>query len=335
MRVMVTGGAGYIGSVVSEELVRDGHEVLVYDSLYKGHREMVPQTATFVQADLSDAETLRATLREHRIEAVIHMAADSLVGESVQNPGKYYNNNVRNGLILLDAMAECGVKKIVFSSTAAVYGEPAKQPIEESDPTAPTNPYGDTKLALERALHWYSGAYGMHFASLRYFNAAGASERCGEMHDPETHLIPIVLDVAAGRRTAVSIFGDDYPTRDGTCVRDYIHVIDLARAHVLALGILDERNGIYNLGCGGDGFTVREVIEAAREVTGREIAVEVGPRRAGDPAVLIAASDKIRQELGWEPQFQDLRTIVESAWKWMGKHGLAPHEHTVQEKATA
>ncbi len=335
MRVMVTGGAGYIGSVVSEELVRDGHKVLVYDSLYKGHREMVPETATFVQADLSDAETLRATLREHRIEAVIHMAADSLVGESVQNPGKYYNNNVRNGLILLDAMAECGVRKIVFSSTAAVYGEPAKQPIEESDPTAPTNPYGDTKLALERALHWYSGAYGMHFASLRYFNAAGASERCGEMHDPETHLIPIVLDVAAGRRTAVSIFGDDYPTRDGTCVRDYIHVIDLARAHVLALGILDERNGIYNLGCGGDGFTVREVIEAAREVTGREIAVEVGPRRAGDPAVLIAASDKIRQELGWEPQFQDLRTIVESAWKWMEKHGLAPHEHTAQEKATA
>ncbi len=324
MRVMVTGGAGYIGSVVGEELVRDGHSVLVYDSLYKGHREMVPQEATFVQADLADAAMLAKTLREHDIEAVIHMAADSLVGESVQNPAKYYANNLRNSLTLLDTMAECGVRRMVFSSTAAVYGEPVKQPIEESDPTMPTNPYGDTKLAFERALGWYGGAYGLRHASLRYFNAAGASQRCGELHDPETHLIPIVLEVAAGRRSEVSVFGDDYPTRDGTCVRDYIHVIDLARAHVMALGILDERNAIYNLGCGGDGYTVGEVIETAREVTGRDIPVKIGPRRAGDPAVLIAASDRIRQELGWQPRFQDLKTIVESAWRWMGTQGLAP-----------
>jgi UDP-glucose 4-epimerase len=323
MRVLVTGGAGYIGSVVSEELLKSGHEVVVYDSLYKGHREMVADGATFVQAELADAPRLHDVLREHRIEGVVHMAADSLVGESVTNPAKYYRNNVTAGLTLLDAMVDCGVKKIVFSSSAAVYGEPAKQPIEESDPTAPTNPYGDTKLAFEHALGWYEGAYGIRYASLRYFNAAGASEKCGEMHDPETHLIPIVLDVAAGKRDAVTVFGDDYPTRDGTCVRDYIHVIDLARAHVLALGILDERSAIYNLGCGGDGYTVREVIDAAREVTGRDIAVRMGARREGDPAVLVAASDKIRSELGWSPQYQDLRVIIESAWRWMERRADA------------
>lgn len=320
MRVMVTGGAGYIGSVVSEELLKSGHEVVVFDSLYKGHREMVPEGATFVHADLNDGAKLRAALRENAIEGVIHMAADSLVGESVIDPRKYYANNVRAGLSLLDAMLECGVRKLVFSSTAAVYGEPAKQPIEESDPTAPTNPYGETKLSFERALHWYEGAYKLRYASLRYFNAAGASEKCGEMHDPETHLIPIVLDVAAGKRESATIFGDDYPTRDGTCVRDYIHVIDLARAHILALGILDERSAIYNLGCGGDGYTVQEVIDVAREVTGRDIATTIGARREGDPAVLVAASDKIRRELGWSPQYQDLRLIVESAWRWMQNH---------------
>lgn len=325
MPILVTGGAGYIGSVVSEELLRDGHEVIIYDNLSKGHREMIPDGARLVHADLADPTALRDALRNHRIEAVVHMAADSLVGESVQNPAKYYANNLANSLALLDAMVGCGVRRMVFSSTAAVYGEPLEQPIRESALTAPTNTYGDTKLAFERALHWYSGAHDLRYASLRYFNAAGASEHCGEMHDPETHLIPIVLDVAAGRRSEVTIHGDDYPTRDGTCVRDYIHVIDLARAHVMALGILGERSAIYNLGCGGDGYTVKEVIDVARNVTGREIPVNIGPRRAGDPPVLIASSDMIRHELGWEPRFQDLRLIVESAWRWMERHGHADH----------
>jgi UDP-glucose 4-epimerase len=320
MRILVTGGAGYIGSVVTEELIRDGHEVVVYDSLYKGHREAVDPQAKLVEADLMNGETLRRSLTEHHIEAVIHLAADSLVGESVNLPAKYYRNNVIAGLALLDAMNDAGVRRLVFSSTAATYGEPEKQPIEETDPTVPTNPYGESKLAFEHALRWYDGAYSLRYASLRYFNAAGASERCGEMHDPETHLIPIVLQVAAGRRPHVEIYGDDYPTRDGTCVRDYIHVIDLARAHILALGALGEGSRIYNLGCGGEGYTVREVIETAREVTGRDIPVRVAARRPGDPALLVASSEKIRRELGWKPAMQDLRVIIESAWSWMQKH---------------
>jgi UDP-glucose 4-epimerase len=320
MRILVTGGAGYIGSVVAEELIKDGHEVVVYDSLYKGHRGAVHEAAHFVEADLTDGETLRRTLREHGTEAVIHMAADSLVGESVGNPAKYYRNNVVAGLSLLDAMRDAGVSRLVFSSTAAVYGEPEKQPVEETDPTRPTNPYGETKLAFERALHWHESAYGMRYASLRYFNAAGASERFGEQHDPESHLIPIVLQAATGRRTHVEIYGDDYQTRDGTCVRDYIHVIDLARAHIAALDILGERSSIYNLGCGGEGYTVSELIKVAREVTGREIPARVGPRRAGDPGVLVASSERIRRELGWSPRFQDLRKIIESAWDWMQRH---------------
>lgn len=320
MRVLVTGGAGYIGSVVVEELVNGGHDVVVFDNLSKGHRNSVPHEATFVEADLLDTARLRQALVESRVEAVIHMAADSLVGESVQNPAKYYRNNVAASLSLLEAMRDASVKRLVLSSTAAVYGEPAKQPIEEQDPTGPTNPYGETKLTLERALPWYEKAYGIHFVSLRYFNAAGATTRCGEWHDPETHLIPIVLQVAAGKRSQVEIFGDDYPTRDGTCVRDYIHVVDLARAHISALGILNERSAIYNLGCGGDGYTVKEVIDVARKVTEREIPVRIGPRRAGDPAVLIASSDKIRRELKWSPEFQDLRKIVESAWRWLQDH---------------
>jgi UDP-glucose 4-epimerase len=320
MKVLVTGGAGYIGSVVAEELLNDGHEVCVYDSLYKGHRAAVDPRAKFLQADLMDTEALRGALKENQIEAVIHMAADSLVGESVEQPAKYYRNNVVAGLNLLDAMRDCGIRKLVFSSTAATYGEPAKQPIEETDPTNPTNPYGETKLAFERALHWYERAYGLHYASLRYFNAAGATERCGEWHDTETHLIPLVLQAAAGMRPDVQIYGADYQTRDGTCVRDYIHVVDLARAHILALRILDERGAIYNLGCGGEGYSVQEVIDTAREVTGREITTRIVPRRAGDPAVLIASSEKIKRELGWEPKFQDLRVIIESAWKWLSKH---------------
>jgi len=320
VRVLVTGGAGYIGSVVAEELVRDGHEVTVYDSLYKGHRGAVVEGAEFVEGDLADGELLRATLRERSTEAVIHLAADSLVGESVENPAKYYRNNVTAGLALLDAMRDTSARRLVFSSTAAVYGEPEKQPVEESDPTRPTNPYGETKLAFERALQWYEQAYAIRHASLRYFNAAGATRACGEDHDPETHLIPVVLQAAAGRRAHVEVYGTDYPTRDGTCVRDYIHVVDLARAHVLALSILSERSAIYNLGCGGDGYTVNEVVETAREVTGRDIQVQTGARRAGDPAVLVASSEKIRRELGWSPRLQDLRAIISSAWEWMQEH---------------
>jgi UDP-glucose 4-epimerase len=320
MKTLVTGGAGYIGSVVTEELIKDGHDVVVYDSLYKGHQNAVAPGAEFVQGDLADSATLVSTLKSRGVEAVIHMAADSLVGESCENPAKSYRNNLQNGLNLLDAMREASVKRIVFSSTAATYGEPEKQPITEDAPNAPTNPYGETKLAFEHALRWYDEAFGIKFVSLRYFNAAGASERFGEDHDPESHLIPIALQVAAGKREAVEVYGNDYPTPDGTCVRDYIHVIDLARAHILALGKVDQGSRIYNLGCGGAGYSVNQVLETAREVTRTPIPARIGPRRAGDPSVLIAASDKIKKELGWNPEFQDLRVIIETAWRWLQKH---------------
>ncbi len=320
MRILVTGGAGYIGSVVAEELLADGHVVVVVDDLSKGHRQAVPEGAVLEQADVGESPAVERILRAHGIEAVVHMAAASLVGESVTDPGKYYRNNVVAGLALLDAMVRAGVLRLVFSSTAATYGEPAKQPIEEEDPTRPTNPYGESKLAFERALPWFENAHGLRYASLRYFNAAGASKRAGEHHDPETHLIPLVLQAAAGKRPAVTVFGEDYPTPDGTCIRDYVHVIDLARAHVAALAILSERSAIYNLGCGGDGYSVRQVIAVAREVTGRDIPVKAGGRRPGDPAVLVASSDRIRRELGWKPRFQDLHAIVGSAWDWMQRH---------------
>lgn len=317
MNVMVTGGAGYIGSVVTEQLVADGHSVVVYDSLVKGHPEAVVDGATLVVADLHNGTVLRETLVSHDVDAVIHMAAYSLVGESVQDPRKYYDNNVAASLSLLDAMIECNVRRLVFSSTAAVYGEPERSPIVEEMPHNPTNPYGETKLAIEQALRWYDNAYKLCYASLRYFNAAGATEQCGEMHDPETHLIPIVLQAATGALPAVTVFGDDYPTRDGTCIRDYIHVSDLSRAHILALSALDDGSRIYNLGCGGDGYTVKEVIDVAREVTGRDIPIAMGTRRAGDPAVLVASSDRIQRELGWKPELQDLEAIISSAWNWM------------------
>jgi UDP-glucose 4-epimerase len=248
------------------------------------------------------------------------MAADSLVGESCDNPAKYYRNNVVAGLVLLDAMREANVSRLVFSSTAATYGEPEKQPIEEDAPANPTNPYGQSKLAFEQVMRWYDEAYGLRYASLRYFNAAGASILFGESHDPETHLIPIALQVAAGELAGIEVYGEDYPTRDGTCVRDYIHVVDLARAHVLALKVLGQTSRIYNLGCGGNGYSVREVIDTAREVTGKEIPVRIGRRRAGDPATLVASSEKIKRELGWTPQYQDLRIIIESAWRWRLAH---------------
>ena len=320
MRVLVTGGAGYIGSVVSEQLVADGHEVVVYDNLSKGHLDAVVEGAELVEGELLDSEILNRTFADRRIEAVIHMAAYSLVGESVDHPNKYYQNNVIAGLVLLDAMLACDVKQLVFSSTAAVYGEPEAQPIEETAPTNPTNPYGETKLAFEHALKWYDRAYGLRYASLRYFNAAGATANCGEDHDPETHIIPITLQAAAGKRPRVEIYGDDYPTPDGTCIRDYIHVVDLARAHIQALDVLNEESRIYNLGCGGAGYSVKEVIDTARRVTGKEIRTNVGPRRAGDPAILIASSDRIKSELDWQPQFQDLELIIDSAWRWMQDH---------------
>jgi UDP-glucose 4-epimerase len=322
MRILVTGGAGYIGSVVVEKLLATGHDSVVYDNLSQGHREAVLSGAEFIEAEILDSPALKSALTKHKIDAVIHMAASALVGESCGNPAKYYANNLVTGLALLEAMRATGVSRLVLSSTAAVYGEPEKPPIEESDPTRPTNSYGETKLALERACHWYGQAYGFRYVSLRYFNAAGATTLCGEQHDPETHLIPIILQAAAHQRSHVEVFGNDYPTPDGTCVRDYIHVSDLAHAHVLALDYLNRSSGIFNLGCGG-GHSVMEVIGAARKITGREIPVRVGPRRPGDPAVLVASSEKIKKELGWVPEKQDLQIIVASAWEWMNQRTAA------------
>ncbi|MBZ5645632.1 MAG: UDP-glucose 4-epimerase GalE [Acidobacteriia bacterium] len=316
MRILVTGGAGYIGSVVVEELLAAGQHTVVYDNLSLGHRDAVLPGAEFVQGEILDRQTLESALTKHGIDAVIHMAANALVGESCENPAKYYTNNLVTSLALLEAMRATGVSRLVLSSTAAVYGESQKPLIDESDATRPTNPYGETKLAFERACHWYEQAYGMRYVSLRYFNAAGATKHCGERHDPETHLIPLILQAAAKLRPHVEIFGDDYPTPDGTCVRDYIHVSDLAHAHVLALDYLKRSSGNFNLGCGG-GHSVMEVVETARSVTGREIPVRIGPRRPGDPAVLVASSEKIKRELGWVPEKQELRTIITSAWEWM------------------
>ena len=318
MRVLVTGGAGYIGSVITAHLLDCGHQPIVIDNLSRGHRDAVPDDVPFIEGDLADTPALVRTFATYRVDAVMHMAAFAYVGESVSEPALYYRNNVGGGLSLLEAMARSGVSQVVFSSTCAVYGEPQRVPIDEAHPFAPANPYGETKLALERALHWHRAAYGLRFISLRYFNAAGATKNQWERHDPEPHLIPLVLQAAAGRRPDVTIFGSDYPTGDGTCIRDYVHVSDLARAHVLALSALasgQRGSDAYNLGCGGAGYSVRNVIDMAREVTGRPITARVGPRRAGDPAVLVASSEKAARELGWTPQFQDLRLIIDSAWQ--------------------
>jgi len=316
MRILVTGGAGYIGSVLVEELVERGHETVVYDNLSKGHRDAIAPGAAFVHADLLDRRILESTLVKYKVDAVIHMAADALVGESFLNPAKYYANNLLTSIALLEAMRATGVPRLVLSSTCSVYGDSEKLPIDELAATLPTNPYGETKLAFERACHWYQQAYGLRYVSLRYFNAAGATKRCGERHDPESHLIPIILQVAAKQRPDVEIFGADYPTRDGTCVRDYIHVTDLARAHILALKFLETSSGIFNLGSGG-GHSVLEVVEAARKVTGQEIPIRIVPRRPGDPAILVASSDHIKTTLGWVPKKPDLHAIIDSAWQWM------------------
>ncbi len=315
MNILVTGGAGYIGSVVTEECIASGHRTFVVDNLIKGHREMVHEDARFFENDIADTAVIERILGDNKIEAVIHMAAYSLVGESMTEPSKYYRNNVVAGLALLDAMRNTGVKKMIFSSTAAVYGEPKEQPITESADLSPTNTYGETKLAFEKLLKWFDAAYGIKYTTLRYFNAAGASERCGEMHDPETHLVPLILDVAEGRSPNARIFGDDYPTPDGTCVRDYIHVQDLAKAHVLAIEQLENTSRTYNLGSGG-GYSVKEAIEMAAKITGCKIPVTIVQRRAGDPAVLIASSDTIKIELGWRPELTELSIIIGSAWKW-------------------
>lgn len=332
MNVLVTGGAGYIGSVVVEECLNAGYKPVVLDSLEKGHREAIPQGVPFVHADIGDRETLDATFQSFNIKAVIHLAAYSLVGESVAEPAKYHRNNVEKGVVLLEAMADGHVNKIVFSSTAAVYGEPAKQPIEESDALKPTNPYGETKLVFENLLRSYSKS--LQSVALRYFNAAGASETNGELHEPETHLIPIALQAAERTRDSVEIFGYDYPTPDGTCVRDYIHVVDLARAHILALQA-ESPSPVYNLGCGGGGYSVKEVIRTAGEVTGRRIETKFVPRRSGDPSTLIASSDLIRCELGWEPKHQDLSEMIGSAWRWMQSHGRRVDDSLSATNSTA
>ncbi len=319
MNILVTGGAGYIGSVVVEQLIEAGESVVVFDNLYQGHRAAVHPDAIFVEGDLADRAAVDALLNQHRPEAIMHFASHTLVGESMQSPFLYLGQNVTNGLNLLQSAVGHGVRRFILSSTANLFDDPERMPIDEEECIVPGSPYGESKYLLERMLFWMDRIYDFRYAALRYFNAAGASAERGEDHDPELHLIPIVLGVALGKRDKVTIFGDDYPTRDGTCVRDYIHIIDLAQAHILALRALDRGSRVYNLG-NGQGFTVKEVIETARDITGHPIPAEIGARRPGDPSVLIASSDKIRRELGWKPQYPDVHDIIETAWKWHQAH---------------
>ena len=322
MKILVAGGAGYIGSCCTEYLLDHGHEVVVFDALLNGHRAAVDERATFIHGNLQDAAVIDAALAAQRPEGVIHFAAFIEVGESMTDPGKYFRNNVCCGLNLLEAAVRQGVRKIVFSSTAAVYGMPQIVPIPESEPTKPVNAYGESKLIFERILDWYGQIHGLRYTALRYFNAAGASARYGEDHSPESHLIPIVMQAAAGRRPQVTIYGNDYPTPDGTCIRDYIHVLDLAQAHLLALE--SDTVGRFNLGS-GSGHSVRAVIDTVRAVTGRNVPVVDAVRRPGDPPRLISDSTAARRVLGWKPRFDDLNAIVESAWRWrlQNPHGYA------------
>ena len=315
MKVLVTGGAGYIGSITAEVLLAEGHEVIVFDNLSQGHRAAVPDDAVWVQGDLSEPSAIRRAMMAHRPEAVMHFAAKSLVGDSMVRPFAYLRDNVVEGLNLIEACVDSGVQRFILSSTANLFGAPGNAMIDEQASIAPGSPYGESKWTLERALDWVSQTHGMRYAILRYFNAAGASAQRGEHHLPETHLIPLVLQVAAGQRDCMTVFGDDYDTPDGTCIRDYIHVLDLAAAHLLALGAIETDNCTYHLG-NGDGFSVRQVIETARTVTGARIPEAIGQRRPGDPPRLVANSDKIRRELGWQPQFGELEQIVSSAWQW-------------------
>ena len=325
MAILVCGGAGYIGSHAVHALVEKGEQVVIVDNLQTGHRGALNPAAKFYEGDIRDASVLDKIFTENKIEAVIHFAANSLVGESMEKPLLYFNNNVYGMQVLLEGMVRHGVDKIVFSSTAATYGEPKRVPIHEDDETCPTNTYGETKLTMEKMMKWVSRANGVRYVSLRYFNAAGAlpDGSIGEDHKTETHLIPLILQVPTGRRDHITVFGDDYPTPDGTCLRDYIHVVDLADAHVLALEYLRKggASDIFNLG-NGQGFSVKEMIAAAEKATGRSIKVEIGARRAGDPAQLIASSEKARTVLGWKPQFTDVEQVIGTAWKWHESH---PH----------
>lgn len=316
LRILVTGGAGYIGGTVAIRLLEQGHSVTVYDNLCHSTKKLLPTGATFVEGDIADRGRLEELFSSQSFDGVMHFAALIEAGESVKYPEVYFRNNTASTLALLETMLACNVKRIVFSSTAAVYGEPVTTPIREDAILKPTNPYGESKLLVEYMLNWLYQAHGLRYASLRYFNVAGAIEGRGEAHEPESHIIPLILDVASGRRPSIKIFGTDYPTKDGTCVRDYIHVGDLADAHLLAFDALGTRDRLtYNLG-NGVGFTVREVVESARRVTGHPIPIVEEPRRPGDPAVLIASSDKIEQELGWKPAFTKLDDIIASAWAW-------------------
>jgi len=317
MNVFVTGGAGYIGSVCVEELANAGHRVTVYDNLTEGHRSAVDKRARFVHGNLSDAAGLAGALRQAEAEAILHFAAHALVGESMVDPGKYFRNNVASGLNLLEAAAAAGIRKLVFSSTCAVYGVPEQVPITENLPTRPVNPYGESKLMFEKMLPWYQRIHGLEFVVFRYFNAAGAGQHFGEHHRIETHLIPNVLRVALGQAAHCEIFGADYPTPDGTCIRDYIHIVDLAQAHILAMQ--PGKQGSYNLG-NGEGYSVREVIRACEKVTGKPIPALEKSRRPGDPPRLVAAAEKAVTELGWKPRFPKLEDIVASAWRWHEKH---------------
>jgi UDP-glucose 4-epimerase len=319
MHVLVTGGAGYVGSVVADGLLRAGHAVTILDNLQQGHRGAVPKGALFVKADFCRTEDLDAAFRQSGLDAVMHMAAETIVEYSTTDPKRYFHTNVIGGINLLDAMLRHNVNRIVFSSSAAVYGEPLTAPIEENHPKNPINSYGLTKLMFEQILEWYGKAYGLRHISLRYFNAAGATDFLGEDHNPETHLIPNVLKAALAG-TPVSVFGTDYPTRDGSCIRDYVHVLDIAAAHILALEKLDAvKASAHNLG-NGQGYSVLEVVQATRKVTGVDIPAKLSPRRAGDPAVLVASSDRAKSELGWKPRLPELESIIDNAWRWIGSH---------------
>ena len=321
MKVLVTGGAGYVGSVVAEELLNNGYEVLVLDNLQQGHRRAVPKDSEFVSADICNPGSLDEVFRNYSLDAVMHMAAETVVEFSMTDPRRYFQNNVVGGLNLLEVMRRHNVNKFVFSSTAAVYGEPKITPTLEDHAKIPVNTYGESKLMFERILEWYGKAYGLKHISFRYFNAAGASQFMGEDHRPETHLIPNVLKAALRKNGAVPVFGIDYPTKDGSCVRDYVHVVDIARAHVLALEKSEGLSGrAYNLG-NGEGYSVLEVIETVKRITSADIQVEFQERRAGDPAILVASADLARNELGWEPRLTELETIIGSAWEWLKNHG--------------
>jgi UDP-glucose 4-epimerase len=317
MKIFVTGGAGYIGSICVEELLNARHQVYVFDNLSEGHHQAVDRRATFIEGDLGDRQFLFSTLEQIRPEAVMHFAANALVPESMTNPSKYFRNNVGNGVNLLEACVQAGVGKFVFSSTCAIFGMPDKIPIREDLPKAPINPYGESKLIFERVLEWFRKIHKLNYVCLRYFNAAGASQRFGEHHWQETHLIPNVLKVALRLKPHVDVFGTDYPTKDGTCIRDYIHILDLANAHMLAL--LYPESDVFNLGS-GNGYSVLQVIEAARKITGHPIPVVEQPRRPGDPPKLVADSKKIRKVLGWQPRYDNIETIIEHAWNWQRAH---------------